>query len=171
MALFTAAVCAVAVFAAMGGFFKNYRQRRVSVTGPESIATLSAIERFFEGGKYWTQGAYHRLDGTKCLVGAAQSVRTAAIADARYWVGRAIAERYPYWVPFGQIEAFNDTHSFAEVAEVIERAKQLAAARQSPAPAAEIPPPSRAALTYQPEERVEIITMADLERVAVPRRD
>ena len=70
-----------------------------------------------------------------------------------------------------QIEAFNDNHSFAEVAAVIERAKQLArgAARQvpAPAPAAEILPPlQRPALTHQPEsERPTItVTLADLER-------
>jgi hypothetical protein len=152
------------------GFFKNYRQRRVSLTGPESIATLTAIERFFQGGRNWTQGAYHRMNGNKCLVGAAQSVRAAAIDDARYWLRQAIVELHPgfAWLPVMQIEEFNDSHSFAEVAAVIERAKELAAAaRQSSA--AEILPPSHPALTYQPQERVAIITVADMERVTVKR--
>jgi hypothetical protein len=104
-------------------------------------------------------------------------VRAAPIDDARYWLKRAIAERYPGWLPFGEIgviESFNDSHSFAEVAAVIERAKQLASApaRQlpPPAPVAQIlPPAARPALTYQPQERVEIVTMSDLERVAVKR--
>ena len=164
------------------GFFKNYRQRRLSLTGPESLATLSAIERFFQGGRNWTQGAYHRLNGNKCLVGAAQSMRQGAIDDARYWIRQAIVERHPgyAWLPAMQIEAFNDSHSFAEVARVIERAKELASAsaqppaHASPAPVAEILPPlPRPALTHQPgNERPTIkLTLADLERVAVKRRD
>jgi len=161
------------------GFFRNYRQRRVSLTGPESVATLSAIERFFQGGRNWTRGAYHRMNGNKCLVGAAQSVPVGAINDARYWLRQAIVELHPgfAWLPVMQIESFNDSHSFREVAEVIERAKELAlaSARQSSAsaPAAEILPPSRPALTYQPESERQTIklTTADLERVAVKRRD
>ena len=148
------------------GFFKNYRQRRVSLTGPESVATLSAIERFFQGGRNWTQGAYHRMNGQKCLVGAVQSVRQGSIEDARHHLRQAIAELYPGWsLPGMQIENFNDSHSFREVAAVIERAKQLAlgAARQSSAI-----PPQRPALTHQPIIK---LAMADLERVAVKRRD
>jgi hypothetical protein len=146
----------------------------VSLTGPESIATLSAMERYFgKDGKNWTQDAYHRGDGTKCLVGAARSMRAAAIEDALYWVRLSIGELHPDWLPFGQIEDFNDSRaSYTEIAEVIARAKQLAAAHSQASRAAEIlPPPSRAALTHQPQERIEIITMADLERVAVRRRD
>jgi len=155
------------------GFREDYRQRRISRTGPESIATLSAMERFFgKRGEHWTQDAYHRGDGTKCLVGAARSMRAAAIEDALYWVRLAIGELHPDWLPFGQIEDFNDSRaSYTEIAEVIARAKQLAAAHSQASPAAEIQPPSRAALTHQPSERVEIVTMADLERVAVRRRE
>jgi hypothetical protein len=160
------------------GFFTNYRQRRLSLTGPETVATLSAMERFFQGGRNWTQGAYHRLNGTKCLVGAAHSARVGPINDAQYYLSQAIAELHPgfAWLPVMRIEAFNDSRlSFSEVAAVIERAKQLAAgaARQS-APALEILPAlNRPALTHQPEsERPTIkLTMADLERVAVKRRD
>jgi hypothetical protein len=156
------------------GFLKNYWQRRVSLTGPESVATLTAIERFFQGGKNWTQGVYHAGDGRKCMVGAVQSTRAAPIEDARYWLRQAIAERHPYWLPVMEIERFNDTHSFAEVAQVIERAKQLAmgAARQSSAPQI-LPPSSRPALTHQPEQdqgRAVKVTIADLERVAVKRQ-
>ena len=151
------------------GFFKNYRQRRLSLTGPESLATLAAIERFFQGGRNWTQGAYHRLNGDKCIVGAAQSMRVGAIDDARYWIRQAIVELHPgyRWLPVMQIEAFNDSHSFAEVAEVIDRAKQLARAAQFS------PPPQRPALTYQPEEARPVVELdlADLERVAVRRRE
>lgn len=155
------------------GFLKNYRQRRVSLTGPESVATLTAIERLFQGGRNWTQGAYHRGDGSKCLVGAVQSVRSSAVDDARYHLRRAIAELYPGWSPVMQIESFNDSHSFAEVARVIERAKELAMGSARQSSAAEILPP-RPALTYQPEDEqrpVVKVSMADLERVAVKRRD
>jgi hypothetical protein len=150
------------------GFWKNYRQRRVSLTGPESIETLSAMEWFFQGGENWTKGAYHRRDGSKCLVGAAQSMRTAAIEDARYWVRQAIAERQGAPVGLMGIEGFNDSRgSYTEIAAVLARAKQLAAARQSPAPVAEILPPDRLALTHQPESELPTIkvTLADLERV------
>jgi hypothetical protein len=165
------------------GFFKDYRETRARLTAAESIATLSAMERLFQGGRKWTQGAYHRMNGNKCLVGAAQSVPVGAINDARYWLRQAIVELHPAyaWLPVMQIEAFNDSHSFAEVARVIERAKKLAAASarpahvsSAPAPAAEILPPSRRpALMHQPEsERPTIkLTMRDLERVAVKRRD
>jgi hypothetical protein len=157
------------------GFFRNYRQRRVSLTGPESVATLAAIERFFQGGRNWTRGAYHRMNGKKCVVGAVQSVSGGQLEDARYWIRQAILERHPgyAWLPVMQIESFNDSHSFAEVAEVIARAKQLALAsmRQSSAPQI-LPPPRRPALTHQPEsERPTIdLTLTDIERLLVKRR-
>jgi hypothetical protein len=163
------------------GFLRNYRQRRVSLTGSASLATLATIEWFFQGGRNWTQGAYHGWNGKKCLVGAVQSVRAGQLEDARYWIRQAIAELHPAyaWLPVMQIEAFNDTHSFAEVAEVIARAKQLALAsmRQSPpsrASAPEIlPPPRRPALTHQPHSgpTIELTLSDDSERVPVKRRD
>jgi hypothetical protein len=147
-------------------FLKGYWQRRISLTSPESIKTLDAMERFFRDGKNWTQGAYHSPDGTKCLVGAAQSVHVVPIEDARYWLQQAVAER-----GFSSIESFNDSRtSYSEIVEILARAKQLAAthSQQRPAPAAQnLLPPPRLALAYQPEERVEVITMADMERVAV----
>jgi hypothetical protein len=156
------------------GFVKNYWRRRLSLTGPESLATLNAIERFFQGGRNWTQGAYHRANGQKCIVGAVQTVRQGAINDARCWIRQAIAQLHPGWCAIMPIESFNDSHSFAEVAEVIERAKQLALAsmRQSPQ-AVEILPPPRPALTHQPEREAPTInlTLPERERVPVKRRD
>ena len=95
------------------GFCKDYWQRRVSRTTPESLATLSAIEWLLQGGKNWTQGVYHALNGKKCLVGAEQTVRQGAINDARYWLRQAIVELHPgyAWLPVMQIEAFNDSDS------------------------------------------------------------
>jgi hypothetical protein len=136
--------------------FKDDRDWRVSLAAPESIATLSAMERFFRGGKKWTQGEYHRGDGTKCLVGAVETLRASAIDDARYWLSQAIAERTGAANDPMLIEHFNDTHSFAEVAKVIDRAKQLAAAaapaRLPPLQLPSAPPASPLrALSYQPE--------------------
>ena len=109
------------------------------------------------------------MNGKKCLVGAVQSVRGGHLEDARYWIRQAIVERHPdlAWLPVMHIEWFNDSHSFAEVAAVIARAKQLAlaAARQP-----EILPPHRPALTYQPESGSTIgITLTDAERLPVKR--
>ena len=86
------------------------------------------------------------------------------IEDARYWLQQAVAER-----GFTSIESFNDSRaSYSEIAEILARAKQLAAAihnkgLRQPRKTSR----RRPALTYQPEERVEVITMADMERVAV----
>lgn len=147
------------------GFLKNYRMRRAMLTAPESIDTLSAMERFFQNGKNWTQGTYHASDGSKCLVGAAQSVRTAALEDARFWLQQAIAERQGGISPVMGIEGFNDTHSFAEVAAVIKRAKQLALAAHWAQQ-----PQAHPALSYQPEQdQVVTVTLADMERVAAKR--
>jgi hypothetical protein len=155
------------------GFFKKYRETRIRLTGPESVATLEAMERFFRGGANWTRGVYHASDGSKCLVGAAQTVHAAPIDDARYWLKQAIAERGE--LGWGGIEGFNDSHSYRQIAEVLARAKQLAAAharqQATPAPVQILPPAPRPALSYQPQERVETITMADMERVAVKRRE
>jgi hypothetical protein len=159
------------------GFFSDYRQRRLALMGPESVATIEAIERFFDGGRNWTRFAYHWW-GKKCVVGALQSMQGGQPEDARYWIRQAIRQLYPgSSLPIMQIESFNDSHSYDEVAAVIARAKQLALAatwevRQArAAPAAEIlPPRRRPALTHQPERPVDVITLADMERVAVKRK-
>ena len=136
------------------GFIKNYRQRRVSLTALDTVATLSAMERFFQGGSNWTRWAYHRANGSKCLVGAAQSMRQGPINDARYWLRQAIAERAPVAGMLG-IEWFNDTRrSYSEVAEVLARAKQLAAQHQAPTPAPvrRLPPPAPVMEILPPEK-------------------
>jgi hypothetical protein len=154
---------------------------RVTVSVESVLETLSAMERFFQGGKRWGRGALHNpFNGNKCLVGAVSSVQASdgntswvpadAIAAARYYIQRAVRAGGS----LGGIEMFNDSRSsFAEIAEVIARAKEMATADALPAPApvAQIfSPRPLPALSYQPEERVEIVTMADLERVAVRRR-
>ena len=108
------------------GVFSGYRERRVSLTGEESLATLLHMENFFQDGANWTQGVYNAANGAKCLVGAANHVRVTSIDDAKYYLRRAIAERGK--TGLFAIERFNDASpSFDEVAAVIDRAKQLAA--------------------------------------------
>ena len=157
------------------GWFNDYRQRRLGHTGVDTVNTLSAMEWYFgQGGRNWTRGEYHGADGTKCLVGAAQALKQGAIEDARYWIRQAIAERGGLIGAIGSIELFNDTRvSFSDIAEVLARAKQLAMAHAgTPRPHASpaLPEVKRPALTHQPQEAMPVvkITMADLERVAVP---
>ena len=157
------------------GFWKDYWERRVTLTASDSVATLSAMERFFQDGRNWTRGAYHNhLTGSKCLVGAAQAMKQGAIEDARYWLRQAILERHPglAWLPVMTIEAFNDSRlSFDEIAAVIARAKELAIQHYRQAHA----PPAPVRLLPAPAPVVEIplgaVDILPPERVAVKRRD
>lgn len=89
------------------------------------------------------------------------------IAVATEFIRRAVSEH-----GFSTIEDFNDTRrSYRQIAAVMQRAKQLAmtdAARQWQIQ----PPQKRPALTHQPQEAMPVVkvTMADLERVALPRK-
>jgi hypothetical protein len=81
------------------------------------------MERVLQGGKKWTQGAYHVETGS-CLLGAAQLAHAGEIT--RYWLREAIAERTGRRM---SISAFNDSAaSFREIAEILAHAKRLAAA-------------------------------------------
>jgi hypothetical protein len=130
------------------GYFENFRQRRLELTGPESVATLEQMQGFLQNGANWSQQMYENANGARCLVGAANHVRVSPVDDAKHWLRLAIAEIEP---GISRIEDFNDTRStFAEVGAVIERAKQLAAqsvarALPPPAPVMEILPPQRRA--------------------------
>lgn len=131
------------------GYFANYAKRRLELTGGESAATLEHMQVYFQNGANWTQGMYENASGARCLVGAANHVRVSSIDDAKHWLRLAIAEIAP---GVARIEDFNDTRrTYAEVAAVIGRARQLAAqsvARALPAPVApvvEILPPERPA--------------------------
>jgi hypothetical protein len=148
------------------GIRSSYWKTRLALTSPESVETLTAIEGFFQGGRRWTQGVYHASNGQKCLVGAADHLRASSVDTAKFWLERAIAEKTGGAVT--RIENFNDSRrSFSEIAEVINRAKQLALqyhGRQAPA---------RPALTYQPDDDqgpVIEVTEADMERVALLSR-
>lgn len=136
-------------------FFDSYRQRRLGLTGPESVATLDHMEDYFQGGDKWTQDVYTGPDNTKCLVGAANHVRVSRVDDAKHWLRLAIAEREP---TIHSIEQFNDTRrSYSEIEEVIARAKQLASAAQLPAPRTEprlsLPRPDNRAVPVTINER------------------
>ncbi len=127
-------------------FIENYRQRRTELSGPESVETLEHMELYFRDGSNWTKDMYQNADGARCLRGAAYHVRTSPIDDAPHWLRLAIAEVAP---GVARIEDFNDTRStYAEVAAVIRRAKELATqsisrALATPAPVVEILPPER----------------------------
>jgi hypothetical protein len=122
------------------GYFSDYRQRRLELTGDESAATLEQMQDYFQDGANWTQDMYENASGARCLVGAANHVRVSCIDDAKHWLRLAIAEVVP---GIARIEDFNDTRrTYAEVAAVIERAKQLAAqsAARLALPAPSAPP-------------------------------
>jgi len=156
----------------------------MSVSLESVLHTLDAMEGKFRGGSGWGRGMLHNLiNGKMCLMGAVSSVRATdgnrswvpseEIAAATCCIREAVRER-----GFQVVENFNDTRLFyGQIAEVMTRAKQLATmwhARALPAPSSvplvALQPPTRPALTYQPQERVAIVvTMSDLERVAVKR--
>jgi hypothetical protein len=148
------------------GFIENYRLRRLELTGRESAETLELMQDYFQDGANWTQQMYENANGARCLVGAANHVRVSSVDDAKHWLRLAIAEIAP---GVACIEDFNDTRrTYAEVAAVIERAKQLAAqsvaralpppAPALPAPVVEILPPQRQAppVVYNPPPRVRV---------------
>jgi hypothetical protein len=143
------------------GFRSSYWKTRLALTGPQSVETLTAMQGFFRGGANWTQGDYHRPNGQKCLVGAADHLRASSVDTTKFWLEQAISEK----TGVRSIEGFNDSRrSYSEIAEVLTRAQQLAAAHHAQQA------PTRQALTYQPEEDqrpVIEVTMADLERVAL----
>jgi hypothetical protein len=153
------------------GLFDAYHQRRRQHTTPESVATLSHMEEYFQGGENWTQSVYHGANGAKCLVGAAEHVRVSSIDDAKHWLRQAIAEQTAGVIT--TIEGFNDSRqSFGEIEAVINRAKQLAAAARLPAPvtlraspAPEILPPVRLALP-SPERTAPVVIDVDAMPVA-----
>jgi hypothetical protein len=142
------------------------------------LQVIDAMPRYFRGGHGWGQFMLHNpLNGRKCLMGAVSAVRASdgnsswvpseEIAVATEFILRAVREH-----GFAAIEDFNDTRrSYRQIAAVMERAKQLAmqdAARQWQMQAAQ----KRPALTHQPQEAMPVvkITLADLERVALPRK-
>jgi hypothetical protein len=136
------------------GFCENFRRRRLELTGRESAETLEHMQDYFQDGENWTQGMYENANGARCLVGAANHVRVSSIDDAKHWLRLAIAEVMP---GAARIEDFNDgCRTFAEVAAVIERARQLAA--QSSARVSLPPPvPALPALPELPKAEPEIL--------------
>jgi hypothetical protein len=128
------------------GYFANYNRRRLELTGRESVETLELMQDHYQDGANWTQHMYQNANGARCLIAAANHVRVSSIDDSKQHLRLAIAEVAP---GAARIEDFNDgCRTYAEVAAVIERAKQLAVAAQRralPAPVAEILPPQRQA--------------------------
>jgi hypothetical protein len=156
-------------------FHKHYQERRADLTTSESIATLSAMKRFFGDGQNWTRWAWRRPDGSRCLLGAAHLMRQGPINDAQYWIQQAIDERAPVAGMLG-IAWFNDTRrSYGEIAGILDRAKELAARhheqlvieRQLPAPAPmrQLPAPTPVVEILPPANKPE------LTRLTVKRRE
>jgi hypothetical protein len=146
------------------GYCTNYAKRRFELTGGESVATLEHMQDYFQDGANWTQGMYENTNGARCLVGAANHVRVSSIDDAKHWLRLAIAEVMPGAT---RIEDFNDgCRTYAEVAAVIERARQLAA--QSAAHALPPPAPALPALPTPVKTEPEILPP---ERQALPPPD
>lgn len=120
--------------------FETYRQTRAKLSAPESVDTLSQMQSYFLDGENWAQGVYRGKGDTRCMAGAAEYLRESSIDDAKFWLREAIAERTGGAI--ATIEEFNDgQQSFDEVAAVIDRAKQLAAANlPARLPAPEVTP-------------------------------
>lgn len=120
--------------------FDGYRQRRREISTRESVATLDHMKQFFGDGENWRQHIYQGDDGGRCLIAAADHVRVSSIDDAKHWLRRAIKEKTGQSLT---IEQFNDTRrSFAEIQEVLDRARELArtGGRQLPALVGEVLP-------------------------------
>ena len=101
---------------------------------------------FFGEGENWRQHVYQGDDGGRCLVGAANHVQVSSIDDAKHWLRQAIEQKTGKPL---SIEQFNDTRSsFAEIPDVLDRARELArtGGRQVPALVGEVLPPVRPAL-------------------------
>jgi hypothetical protein len=127
------------------GVATAYRKRRREISTVESVDTLDHMKEFFCDGENWRKHVYQGGDGGQCLRGAAEHVRVSQIDDAKHWLMVAIKEK----TGMASIEQFNDTrNSFAEINEIIDRAKELARAGGSKAVAlvGEVLPPVRVAL-------------------------
>jgi hypothetical protein len=144
------------------GYCDSFAKRRLELTGPESVETLEHIQGYLGDGTNWTQGMYQNAEGARCLVGAAYHVRVSSLDNVPHFLRQAIAEVAP---GVTRIEDFNDgCHTFAEVAAVIERARQLAA--QSAARALPRPAPALRALPAPAQAEPEILPP---ERQALPQ--
>ena len=69
------------------GIRSSYWRTRLALTGRDSVETLTAMEGFFQGGANWTQGVYHRSNGQKCLVGAADHLRASSVDSRQILAG------------------------------------------------------------------------------------
>jgi hypothetical protein len=105
----------------------------------QSMVVLGMLESFFEGGARWARRTYCAPDGKRCLLGAVDHARCeTGLTDNRateYLAGainlRQLSRGLP---PLGDtpsvtVIGFNDAirRSYAEVAEVVTKAKELAA--------------------------------------------
>ena len=99
---------------------------------------LNAMLAYWRSGKRWARYTLDDGNGNKCIVGAVLSVRATAsggawspseeIKAAQHFIDLAVRERGGFGGTTG-IMTFNDAQwSYGEIAAVIKRAKELAAA-------------------------------------------
>ena len=102
----------------------------------QSALVLEAVEFFFEDGAKWNPQMFTRRDGARCLLGAIRFVRqqiACAPDRAPHYLARAIHPARPDILrsdPHPVIFRFNDAlgRTYAEVAAVVRKAKELAEA-------------------------------------------
>src|SRR5580658_4925988 len=98
------------------GLLRGRAETHAVLSAADGTRMMALLENFFRGGTKWTQGAYHRLDGTKCLVGAINHLRrheALSHDQAEAWIKLAISEQSPGGPPPAGIviESFNDSRS------------------------------------------------------------
>ena len=105
----------------------------------QSMTILGMLEPFFDGGARWTRRTYCAPDGKRCLLGAIDHARSeTGLTDDR--ATEYLAGAINLWqlskglppvgdTPSVTVIGFNDAirRSYAEVAEVVTKAKELAA--------------------------------------------
>ena len=107
-----------------------------SSVAAQSMIVLDRVECFLDGGGRWARRTYRTGDGKCCLLGAIEHVRGLSDDRAAEYLARAINLRQlARGLPLlGDTDAvtvigFNDAfrRSYADVADVLSQAKQLAA--------------------------------------------
>jgi hypothetical protein len=114
---------------------------------PDNIAAQSAlvldmVEFFFQGGANWGQLTFHQGDGKKCLLGAVQFVQREICCTndcavdylAEVMSGghlRTYRNTSSSFLSRCMVFSFNDTHTYADIATVLRKAREMAAADAS----------------------------------------
>jgi len=120
-----------------GTVIRKRRLPKRDPSGAQSALVLDMAAFFFQDGKLWTRQHWKTRAGARCLVEAVRFVRQEiGSRDDRAlgYLARAIRESSGDWRVGGAsqdlIVGYNDTkgRTYAEIADVLRRAKQLAEA-------------------------------------------